>query len=252
MHKMNKNNKKYFWIAGFVVMAFLLYQYSPLGTIFLSSSQIQYNNAPIEVRFTTANFTNPTVTTLFNNIALEEYIGGNETIKYTKSYINGTYTVRVEGINNTGILTIALNEGNLSESESVEVKNPYVRFEDNIPTIVDVGSQTQLKITTLTPQGSALEADEVSLDVYDPSNQMTTLVLDKSGNVFTKNFNYATQGNYIFKVHARKQGFETQERTIITNVTKTEGVHPIVWVWVGFIILYIILVIIKKVRSRGH
>lgn len=138
-----------------------------------------------------------------------------------------------------------------SETRTVEVRQAYVDIEENIPNLVDKSKLWTIEIDTKNPQGDDLEADSVDIEVTDPLNAKTIIYLDKSGNKFTKQFNYENAGNYIFKIHAKKEGYVTKEVTRITSVAKPEGIHPIVYLWIGAAIIWLLLFGIKMIRRMS-
>lgn len=239
-------------IVGLIILAVLFFQYSDFFGINLLSPQVQYNNQDIEARFKLINYTNPTINAFFDNEKIFEITANetNETITFTKDLINGTYVLKVMGIKEEGIFKFVVSEGNTTEIQVIEVRGPYVDITYNIPGVVDEDEIVDLEIETFTPQGEELDADSVDVEIIDPDNKAETISFDKSGNKFTKRFNYKENGNYQFKVKARKDGFETIEVTAITTVVKTGGIHPVVWVWIGAAIFWFILFGIKFARTK--
>jgi len=53
----------------------------------------------------------------------------------------------------------------------------------------------------------------------------------------------------VFKIHARKQGYDTVEKTAITDVTKTFGINPIFYIWAGIIFIFIVLFLLRRFRK---
>lgn len=251
---------------------FLLNNYG-LFTIFLQSPLVAYNNEPIEARFTLAGYVSPDIKGYYNdqqvfeilNYEVNESIFNattnettiitknvtiNQTVTFSKEYINGTYILRLSNVNTEGTFKFVVSEGNLTETQVIEVRNPYVDISNNIKNIVDNGAIEKIEIRTLTPQNKELDADSVEILVIHPDRTEETLNLDKSGSLFSTNFNYQKNGNYQFKIRARKQGFDTVEVTAITNVVKTSGIHPVLFVWIFAFGLWVILILIKFARRN--
>jgi len=276
--KIDKDNRTMLIFLA-IVVGIVLANNSGLFSINLQTSDIQFYNKPIVLPFTVSNFTSPTVEAYFNDVRLYDVLTyeenetrvnntidpttnqsvntlysvlvnktRNQSIGYTKSFSNGTYNVRFENIYSEGLIKIKVSEGNNSETKSVEVRQAFVDISDNVPNLVDRSKIWTIEIDTKNPQGDALEADSVDVDVYDPLNVKTTIFLEKAGSKFTKQFSYVTAGNYQFKIHARKEGYVTKEVTRITSVTKSEGIHPIVYIWVAATAIWLLLFGIKMLR----
>lgn len=236
----------------------------------LSTSDIQFYNKPIVLPFTFTNFTNPEIEVYFNEVRLYDVLIYQENTSFVNittdetyyEMINktrnqsivltvnksGAYQVMLENVKSAGLIKLRLIEGDNSEVKSVEVRKPYVRVDHDVPNLVDLNHQQTLTIITKNPQGDDLEADSVDIDVIGPLNDKTTISLDKSGNKFSKTFIYNHDGTYQFKIHARKEGYTISEVTAITSVTKDAGIHPIVYVWIFGISLWILLFTVKLFR----
>ena len=235
----------------------------------LATSEVQYYNKDITIPFTLENFTSPTVTAYFNNVKLYsdllftenvsyynstsnqtyyvlESKSINQSIGYTNTFENNTYTIVLQNIKNAGTLKITVSDGNHTETQNVEIRQAYVDIQDNIPSLVDQNKIWDIEINTTNPQGDVLEADTLDMDIYSPLNEKTNIVLEKSGNQFTNKFTFVEDGNYQFKIHARKEGYITKEVTRIISVTKSGGVHPVVYVWIGAAILWVLLFIVAR------
>jgi len=238
--KMKENNSLYF--ALIVIALYTLLYLGANGSLFssvsLQSNQVQYYNKPIIVSITT-DLVDPNISVYFNNNLLNASV----------IILNNTYKITQE-LSSEGLLTVYLASGNESFSEVIEVRKPFVDIKQTIPTMLNKGESAKLEVRTYNPQGDPLQADSVDIDVYDPSNIKTTIFLDKEDYVFTKNFIYSKEGNYIFKINARKSGYNTVQQTVITSVLKTEGIHPIIFIWLGIIGIWIILFIIKRFKKR--
>lgn len=267
---MDKDNKKMLWFLVIVIGIALAHDSGYFG-INLSTSDVQFYNKDIVLPFTISNFTNPTIEAYFNDVQLYEvlthqenvsYVNSttnqtyyvmedrtiNQSIGYTKGFENGSYNIVLKNIQGTGLIKIKVYEENNTETKTIEVRQAFVDIKDNFPNLVDRSKMWTLEIETQNPQGDALEADSVDVDVYDPLNVKTTIFMEKAGNKFTKQFTYETAGNYVFKIHAKKEGYVTKEVTRITSVTKSEGIHPIVYVWIAGVILWLLLFGIKMFR----
>lgn len=249
----SENEKKIIWIIGIIVLALLFYKYSDSFSIMLSSPMVQYYNQPISATFSLSNYTNPIISGYFNDVELFEMPANTtnwtQNLVFEKSIANGTYTLKLSNVTSEGVFKFKATEGNFTETQLIEVKQPFVDIKHNIPSTIDKGSSLNMQIMTFTPQGDILDADSIDIDIYDPQNVKTTIFMEKSGN-FTKVFNYQNVGNYQFKIHPRKDGFATKEFTVITSVTKTQGIHPVIYIWFGFLALFLILLIVKLIRTR--
>lgn len=237
-------------IVGLIILAILFFQYGDFFGIVMQAPIVQYNNQDIEARFILTDYTNPTIQAFFNDEELFEIEANetNETIIFTKDITNGTYIFKLKGLEEEGIFKVIVSEGNITEAVTIEIRDPFVDVKHNIPSTVLQDETLNMQIKAYTPQGDEIEADAIEIDVSDPDNKINTIFLDKSGNIFTTNFNYEKAGNYIFKIHARKDGFRTQEATVITSVIKETGIHPVVWIWTAAIVIWLLLFGIKILR----
>ena len=217
------------------------------SVINLESKPIQYNNKPIEAIFST-NLTNPIITVNFNGLDIAEVSNG--TSGYTKQFIDGKFYIKYIALGE-GLFKVVASEGTVTDVATIQVKTPYIDSKNDIPPSVDKGTTSTFKIQTFNPQGDPVDADSVSIDVTGPDNQKKTIFLERSGSFFLGTYTYALPGNYIFKIQARKNGYETTERTAITSSLKEGRIHPILFWWIGAIILLIILIIIRVVRKRS-
>jgi hypothetical protein len=181
---------------------------------------------------------NLTAYTFFNDIP----------INTTNEFYNNTYKFVLYNVTQEGIFKVIFTAENFTESQVIEVKNPFIDIKHNIPETIEKGESFKIQIRTFNPQNEALNADSVDVDVYDPDNSKTTLFLDKQENIFEKIFYYNKAGNYIFKIHPRKVGYETKEFSTITAVLKTKGIHPIVWVWFVSLGIWLILFLIRRLK----
>lgn len=246
-------------IAALILLAIFFFNNPGTFTIFLESPQVQYNNEPIVAEFKLANFSNPLITAFFNDVQIFEISANetNDTISFEKNLINNTHKLTVSGITGEGVLKLVVTESNfqtegqpLTEVETIEVRDPFVDVTHNLLNVADKGSTVKIEVRTRTPQGDSLEADSVLVEVTDPNSNVQFIDLDKSGDTFTKNFNYEEAGNYIFKINAKRTGFDTREVTAITSVIKTSGVHPIVWIWIAAIVVWVALFGFKFARNK--
>jgi hypothetical protein len=81
-----KQDEKVLLAIIVVIAGLILYNQGALFTIYLQSAQVQYTNQPIEAKFTLADYTNPTIKTLFNGQQMytaEEYTVSNITEEVT-------------------------------------------------------------------------------------------------------------------------------------------------------------------------
>jgi hypothetical protein len=249
MNKFIKENKPILIFIA-IVLAIIIAKNTDLFGINLQTEEVQFYNKDIVIPFTLTNFTNPTIEVYFNNIKLYDQSSNiTDHMTYTQSLNNGVYTITVKYIASAGTLKITAIENGYSEVQNIEVRQAYVDIKDNIPNLVDKSKIWDMEIDTYNPQGDILEADSIDIDVYDPLNNKNTIFLDKSGNKFTTKFTYTNDGNYQFKIHARKEGYITREVTRITSVTRSEGVNPIVYIWVGAAVLWALLFLIKLMVS---
>ena len=232
--------KKNQWVWPTILLILLLFVANPtpgpLSIVSLSPA-VQYYNEVVKVSFSSVVSVN--VSTFFNDAP----------INYSLVQQNNVYGVSVN-VSNEGLLRVVSLSQNVSDTLVIEVRKPFVDSTNNVPNVVDKGEIVTIQVLTLSPQGEPLEADSVDAVVTLPDNTHQTLVFEKGGNAFTTKFTYASSGNYVFKINARKVGYTTQEKTAITSVIKKEVVHPIFWVWGGALLLFIILFIVKQVRKR--
>lgn len=274
----DKDNQKMLIFLAIVIGIVYAHNAGFFG-INIQGSDIRYYNKDIVIPFTLTNFTNPVIESYFNDVQLYEVLVYqvnetmindsinpatnqsynttyqvlvdetiNQSIGYTQYSGNGTYNVKFVNIQTEGLLKIKVIEGEHTEVKSIEVRQGYVDISENIPNLVDKSKLWTIEIDTRNPQGDDLEADSVDIDVIDPQNVKTNFILTKSGNTFTKQFSYTEAGNYIFKIHAKKEGYTTKEVTRVTSVAKPEGIHPIVFFWVGAAVLWLLLFGIKMAR----
>lgn len=247
-------DKEAFLIVALILAGFLLYNYSSFFGIGIISPQVQYYNKPIVAEFTLTNYTNPLIQVYFNDKEIYQLTGNqtNETISFTRNLVNGTYDFKLENIISEGILRIVVSENNVTEVQTIEVKQPYVAITSDIPTLLDKGIKITINIKTLNPQGEPISADSVDAVVTKPDNTQQTLILtpNSDNTIFSKEYDYSAAGNYVFKIHPRKLGYATVEETALTSVLKAAGIPIIVWIWTGALIIIIILFGIKQVRIR--
>lgn len=251
-----KNDNFARWIL-IIFIIIVLYKYSGFFAIISSSSAVQYTNAPVETRFN-VNLTSPVITVFYNDVQVYTLMINettNQTINgmdltYQKDIINGTYILKLTNVKTAGIFKIVASQNNESYTQVIEVRNPFVDVKNDIPATIESGTKQTFTIQTFNPQGNTLDADSVDIDAIDPTNVKTNLILTKSINgTFTKDFTYPVAGNFVFKIHARKQGYETVEKTAITDVTKTFGVNPIIWIWTGIVLIWLIFFVIRRFRK---
>lgn len=240
----DKDNQKMLWFLV-IVIGIVLIKNAGLFSINIQGSDVVYYNEPIIVSFSLTNFTNPFIEVYFNDIQIFEE--DNETIFYTQTY-DGNYEITIENINTHGLLKIKAIEENNTEIKTLEVRQAYVDIKENIPNLVDKGKLYTIEVDTFNPQGDTLDADSVDIEITDPLNNKETIFLEKSGNKFTKQFNYKNNGNYILKINAREDGYVTKQVTRITSVAKPEGIHPIVYVYLSAAIIWFLLFGIKMLR----
>lgn len=238
-------------IVILMILAIIFFN-SQLFTIYLSSPKVQYNNKPITAEFKLSNYTNPLITAFFENKEIFEINANetNETITFDKNLINNTHQLTIHGIKQEGTFKFVVSEGNLSEVELIEIRNPFVDINHNIPGAIDEGESFKIDIKTFNPQGEVLIADDIGVTVSTPDNEVKDIEFTKSENLFYATFNYKDDGNYIFKIKPSKSGFDTKEFTAITSVIETGGIHPIVWIWILAIVFWLILFGIKFARTR--
>ena len=244
-----EDEKKILWVLGILIAATVLSQYTTIFSIFLQSPETVYYNQPILIRFTT-NFTNPVITTYLNDVKLYEITSYqvnetvitpvfNETTNSTvnvssvittnKTYSqnvslsigkeNSTYFIRVSNLSSTGVIKFTVSEGSTTETQTVTVQRAFVDMKNNFPNSTKEGETYKLIITTYDPQGNALEADSVDVNLTNPLNQIINLSFEKSNNTFTLDYSYISPGIYFFKVYPRKAGYDTKEFIINTTVS---------------------------------
>jgi hypothetical protein len=174
---------------------------------------------------------------------------------YTYLDNNGTYTLKLTNVTEEGIFKIVVSEGNKTpEVQVIEVKKPYVKVIADIPQSVERNTRSTLEVKTYNPQGEKLSADSVDIVVSTPDSVERTIDLVKvnetDSNTFRIEYDYLNYGAYNFKIHARLPGYETLEEHKLTTVLKTEGIHPIIWVWTIAIILYVILFLLNLIGKK--
>jgi len=272
------------WALVILVAAILLVQYSGLFSIYLQSSQVQYLNKPLEAKFQLGNYTSPQITVFFNDKQLflaSDYYNSTEIIPveyvnettnetytvneshqikiypatqnnqkeiYTFNYINGTYALRLENVTDTGYFKFTVNEGNKTESQTIEVRNPFVDMKNDFELTVKQGVLYDLEIKTYNPQGEVLEADSLEVDLTTPDSSVQSLTFTKSNSTFTLPYTYSQNGNYIYKIRPMKLGYDTKEFTVIVSSTKTGGIHPIIYVVAVAVGIFLLLFGIKLFR----
>ena len=249
---MAKNN--WILIIGIVLLGIYLFsQPGLLSFINVESKLVQYYNKGIEAKFKT-NLTNPNVKAYFNDRLLVE-LTGNETASgliFTEETINGTYILKIGNVSEEGLFKIVAAEGNITDLLLIEVKKPFVDSKNDVPSTLDIGGKEKLTVQTFNPQGDILDADSVDLDVSDPLNKKETLFMEKEkAGTFSIDYNFKKAGIHVFKIYARKDGYVTVEKGAITNVLKSGRIHPIVLIWIGSLILFIIFLTIRLIRKRG-
>ena len=205
----------------------------------LASSQIQYYNEPLTVNLKNVTL-NSAVEVLFNGVPAA----------YTLNQSGNNYKVVVP-VTNEGLLQVNLfGPNNTIENFFVESKQPYLNAEIEYPISIDRDSKVTLNITTKNPQGNIQSAESIDADITYPDNTKKTVSFVKQPDgKFTLDFEFKQSGGYFFKVHPRYTDYIVNEKTISIQVLKPEGVHPIIWVWLGSAILWIILFVIKRFRK---
>lgn len=208
---------------------------------------------------TSTTTSNPTIKYYFNENLLGEATlvngslvsPGNQTIVLTTNVINGTNVVQIDNVKQAGIFKLVVQSGSTTESQQIEVRQPFVDVKHDIPTTLVKGDSAKLSIQTYTPQGEIMDADSVDVDMYLPDGSKQSLLFDKQTNSsFTKQVTYVNAGEYIFKIHAHKLGYTTNEVSTITNVILKSGPNPILYIWFGAALLFIGLVIFRRFRKR--
>jgi len=246
---MSKSDKKIIWIILVVIAVLYLSRQTTIFSIVnLESPLIQYNNQPIEVIFS-SNISNPSIEVFFNEQQLYKLI--NQTEGDYNLGVNGNNYIITYDTAEKGLFKIVVAESNISDVITIEIKNPYITVKHDIPSSVEQGDDVTITIQPVNPQGEPEDADSVDIDVTGPDNKKQTIFMNKVDDVFKANYEYGLPGNYIFKIHARKLGFDTKEGTAITAALKRGRIHPILFLWIGVPLLFILLLIIKKVRKRS-
>lgn len=251
--KMKSNGEEFAKILVLIILVFFLLKYSSLFAINLSSPYVQYYNHPIEAVFET-DLSDVTIKAYFNEVELfTSGSASNQSISryfYTKEKVNNTWRLKLYNVSQEGLFKFVVIHPNKTESQVIEVRKPFVDIRHNIETTLDRGASRTIEISTFNPQGEKISVDSIDMDVYGPDNRVVTINLLRSNetNTFTTLFNYDKVGSYQFRIHPRKDGYETKEFIVITNVLKTEGIHPIIWVWFGAIILWLTLFAVKLFR----
>lgn len=234
-----------------LIAGFLLLQNNGFFSIIMQSPQVQYYNEPIEARFSLTNFTNPTITAYFNDAELFERPSNesNQNVIFSTEIINSSYVYKISNVTQEGLFKIIAKEGNKTETQVIEVKRPYVDIKHDIESVIEEGTLDKINIKTFTPQGEPIESD-INIYVINPDNSQTIITPTKlTSNEYEFTFTYAKAGNYQFKIAPSKTGYDTKEFTIITSVTKSAGVHPIIYIWFGAVAIWLILFVIRRFRK---
>lgn len=179
---------------------------------------------------------------------IKSYPAQGQKYIYTYETLNGTYVLKLTGFNETGYFKFIVSEGNKSEFQTIEVRTPFVNIENDIRNVIDQGSIEKITLKTKTPQGNDLEAESLDIQIIKPDNSVETITPSKNGNVFTFNYNYLKEGNYIYKIKGRKAGYDSKEFTIAVSVTKNASIPLIIWIWMAAALILIILIIITLIR----
>ena len=248
------NSTKFVFIVILLVAVFVIIKYEPLqmeSLINLESKQIQFYNNPIEVVLK-GEFSSPLIQVYYDNALIYDNID-NTTQDQDVTITNDNSQIIVKYVaKRAGILKVLVKEGDTSDIATVEVRKPYVDSKDNIPIIsMDKGSNINIQLTTYDPEGNSLEADSVDMDFVDPDTERETVFMTKSGGTFTADYTFTKAGIYNVKIYARKNGFDTMERTVIVNITTTGGLPPVLYIVGGGIGLLISLVLLKRWRGRS-
>lgn len=209
--------------------------------------QVQYTNNTIDpvtnLSINQTYFVNETHETKIYNAAKN-----NQKELYTFNYLNGTYALRLENVTQVGYFKFVVSEGNKTESQVIEVRNPFIDMKNNLKSIVYQGESYDLQILTYNPQGEKMEADSLDVDLTTPDSSVQNLAFTKNGTNWNHKYTYTQNGNYIYKIRPSKLGYDTKEFTIIVSSTKTGGIPPIIWVVMIASMFFIILFVIKLVR----
>lgn len=238
-------NKNFPLVIFIILAGIYLFSNTELFSISLLTPQVVYYNSPINIKFTT-NLSEPQISLYFNEVLLSQT---NQSITYTDAIINGSYVLTVSNITQDGLLKVIASKENVSEIQVIEVKKPFVDIKHDVLATTEKGTTDKIAIKTYNPQGEAIEADAVDIISIDPANKETPITATKANaNEWELTFNYKDAGNYIFKIKPRKAGYDIREFTAITSVTKSAGIHPIIFVWAGAAILFLILFVIKRLR----
>lgn len=192
-----------------------------------------------------------TVNETFYNVKVYPNISQSFVYSYISS--NGSYTLKLTNLSQEGTLKFEVKEGLKTEAEVVEVRAPFVKAVHDIPESVNRDTRVDVTVTTYNPQGESISADQVKLIISAPNSVDRTVLMEKQGNssnVFTASIVYDEYGLYTFKIQPSYFGYKIGEFEALTNVIKTEGIHPIVWVWTGAAGLFILLLLIKFLGKR--
>lgn len=238
---MSKDNS--LWIVGAVIAVFAVFALMSSNNLFstvnFNIDQVQYYNQPIKVTVNT-DIQEPVISAYFNNVP----------INMTQANSNGTYILSTT-VSQEGILKVSVDDkvSNQTFEQVVEVRKPYVSVTNDFPATTDKGKSIKLTVKTYTPQGQQLVADGVDVDVIYPDGSKQTIFLEKSGNEFTKNFAFTSAGNHNFKIHARKDGFDTVEKGVIVEVLRSSSAPAIVYIWAGLIVLWLVLFALRRYQK---
>lgn len=233
---MDKTKRILFWIVGIIIILLLINNPFKKEANLLSS-QVQYYNKPIT--FSVSNVS------LDSNVAVS-FEGNN--INFTKQIVNNTLLISTN-VMSTGTVTASIY-GTATETVFIEAKKPYLDVKTDFPINLDLNTAYPLKINTFNPQGEKVAADTIDMDITLPDYSKDTVLLAKTGeNEYTYNYTFKQSGGYFFDIHARIIGWDVNEKRVAVQVLKPAGIHPIIYIWLGTIVVWLILFIIKRFRK---
>lgn len=244
------NDSTKYLIIVFLLIAGVLYakQTGLFALVEYKSPVVQYYNSPIEVEFIVTNATEISIEAFFNgNKVYSDIDGTNDGVEVIKGteYHKVIYTA-----SSKGVFRVEVSEGDSKDTFTVEVKQPYLESKNNFPASIKKGEKATLQVTTFDPSNLPIESDSLEVTVELPSSEKKNLDFTKSGNMFTLDYTFKDAGGYIFKIYARKAGYQTVERSAITSVVGQDEPHPVFYIWGIGVGLFVVLIIARIVRKK--
>lgn len=238
--KMDKQTKVVLGAIAFLLVLFFWNNGSIFSTTTLISPEIQYYNNPIKADIIT-DLSSPSYQVYFNNnpVSVEPTIS------------EGMYTFTLNDITTEGIARIVLSTENETVTKLIQVRKPYISMKTNLQASYDKGTEVTIEAQTYNPQQDILLVDAIDVDVAYPDSSHETLFMKNTNETtFSLDFKFKNQGGYVFKFYPRLGNYNTKEHTVIVQVTSKAFMNPIYYIWLGGIIIWIILFLIRFLGGR--